>query len=87
MPEYLVRFTETMTYQPAHPRVVAKRIRALVVNAPTAEDAVWHAMRVTLGAGRVASVVDATLAPEEATEVKLLISSRPPSPEVLGAPA
>ena len=81
MPEFLVRFDSVLAYQPEHPRVVNKAIRALVVNAPTAEDAVWHAMRVTLGAGRVVSVVAATDAPEEAAAVKMLISQRTPIPE------
>lgn len=88
MPEYLVRFTEAMAYQPEHPRVVHKSVSAMVVNAPTAEDAVYHAMRVTLGPGRIASVVAADEAPVEAAEVRLLISQRTPIPsEVVGAPA
>lgn len=88
MAEYLVRFDRPVAYQPEHPRVIHKWVSALVCGAPTPEDAVQHAIRVTLGPGRVISVVDIHDAPEEAAAVKLLISARTPLLEaVVVAPA
>lgn len=79
MPEYLVRFDQPMRYQPDHP-LVNLITPSLTVHAPTAEDAVMHAMRVTRGAGRIVSVCDVAESPEEAKAVSLSLTGKIPDP-------
>ena len=78
MPEWVVRFSRPVVYQPDH--LLARRtVDVMLVNAPTAAAAEMHAIRVTVGETAILSVLPPA---EDAAGVEAARAAEPPPPPV-----